>query len=112
MEHLNAAVLYSYPAVDEKAVDDLLMKEIASNPHKIVVLDDDPTGVQTVHDLSVYTDWSKESIRQGFAETNKVFYILTGIHRGADRSSPSGDGEEYRRGCEGDRHSLYDHEPQ
>ena len=77
MEHLNAAVLYSYPAVDEKAVDDLLMKEIASNPHKIVVLDDDPTGVQTVHDLSVYTDWSKESIRQGFAETNKVFYILT-----------------------------------
>ena len=31
--------------------------------HKLVVLDDDPTGVQTVHDVYVYTDWSMESIR-------------------------------------------------
>ncbi len=77
MEYLNAAVLNSYPAVDEKAVDGLLKKEIASDPNKIVVLDDDPTGVQTVHDISVYTDWTEESIRAGFAEDNKVFYILT-----------------------------------
>ena len=45
--------------------------------HKIVVLDDDPTGVQTVHDVSVYTDWSYESIKKGFEEDNKLFYILT-----------------------------------
>ena len=42
-----------------------------------MVLDDDPTGVQTVHDVSVYTDWSKESIKSGFEEKNKLFYILT-----------------------------------
>ncbi len=44
---------------------------------KIVVLDDDPTGVQTVHDVSVYTDWSEQSIADGFAETNPMFFILT-----------------------------------
>ena len=66
-----------FPAVDEAKIDELLMKEIADNDQKIVVLDDDPTGVQTVHDISVYTDWSVESITAGFKEENKVFYILT-----------------------------------
>ena len=30
-----------------------------------------------MHDISVFTDWTVESIRKGFAEENKVFYILT-----------------------------------
>ena len=77
MEKLNVSVLNSFPAVDEQYLDEILAKEIAADPMKIVVLDDDPTGVQTVHDVSVYTDWSAESIRAGFAEDNKVFYILT-----------------------------------
>lgn len=70
-------VLKNYPAVDEGAVDAALAREIAQNPDKLVVLDDDPTGVQTVHDVSVYTDWSEQSIRSGFEERNKLFYILT-----------------------------------
>lgn len=70
-------ILSSYPPVDEAAVDELLTREIEKNHKKIVVLDDDPTGVQTVHDISVYTNWSKDSIRKGFAEKNKLFYILT-----------------------------------
>lgn len=74
---LSADILASYPAVDEAAVDNLLKEEISKNKDKIVVLDDDPTGVQTVHDISVYTDWTEESIRSGFEEENKVFYILT-----------------------------------
>lgn len=74
---LKADILSSYPLVNEKAVDELLAKEIAGSNKKIVVLDDDPTGVQTVHDISVYTNWSEDSIRKGFAEENKLFYILT-----------------------------------
>ncbi len=70
-------VLKKYPAIDEANVDMLLKKEIEKDDTKIVVLDDDPTGVQTVHDISVYTDWTKESIRNGFKEKNKLFYILT-----------------------------------
>ncbi|WP_445669061.1 four-carbon acid sugar kinase family protein [Lysinibacillus sp. FSL W8-0992] len=45
--------------------------------HKIVILDDDPTGVQTVHGVSVYTDWTEESIKQGFREQNQIFFLLT-----------------------------------
>lgn len=74
---LNAEVLGSYKKIDEAYVDELLKKEIELSNKKIVVLDDDPTGVQTVHDISVYTDWSEESIRSGFEETNNLFYILT-----------------------------------
>lgn len=44
---------------------------------KIVVLDDDPTGVQTVHGVSVYTDWETDSLRRAFAEEGNMFFILT-----------------------------------
>lgn len=54
-----------------------LKDELAGFNHKIVVLDDDPTGVQTVHGVSVYTDWLKESIEQGFREDNRIFFLLT-----------------------------------
>ena len=74
---VRADILEKWPSVDEAAADALLRKEIEASPVKLVVLDDDPTGVQTVHDVSVYTDWSLESVRAAFAEENKVFYILT-----------------------------------
>ena len=74
---LSIDVLSSYPPVQEAEVDKVLAEEIRDNEKKIVVLDDDPTGVQTVHDISVYTNWEKTSIEQGFAEENKLFYILT-----------------------------------
>ncbi len=46
-------------------------------PAKIVVLDDDPTGVQTVNGVNVYTDWTEQSILEGFKENSRMFYILT-----------------------------------
>ncbi len=74
---ISAEVLTSYKRIDEAYIDALLKKEIEANNKKIVVLDDDPTGVQTVHDISVYTNWEKDSIRQGFEEENNLFYVLT-----------------------------------
>lgn len=74
---VSAEILTTYKKIEEAYIDGLLKKEIEANNKKIVVLDDDPTGVQTVHDISVYTNWEKESIRQGFAEKNNLFYILT-----------------------------------
>lgn len=77
METISAGILNNFKDIDESYLDKLLNDEIEKNNKKIVVLDDDPTGVQTVHDVSVYTDWSKESIKSGFEEKNKLFYILT-----------------------------------
>ena len=65
------------PAVDEAAVDTALANERTGFDRKIIVLDDDPTGVQTVNGIHVYTDWSEESIAAGFAEENAMFFILT-----------------------------------
>lgn len=74
---LNANVLTSYPVIDAAKADELLAREIAANTKKIVVLDDDPTGVQTVHDIHVYTGWSHDEILAGFRESNNLFYVLT-----------------------------------
>lgn len=74
---IRAETLQSYPAVDEAKVDAALKAEADANTRKIIVLDDDPTGVQTVHDVSVYTDWTLESLRSGFAAPEKLFFVLT-----------------------------------
>ncbi|MCR5272643.1 MAG: hydroxyacid dehydrogenase [Lachnospiraceae bacterium] len=74
---ISASVMDRYPKPDVQKIDELLRHEVSLCDRKIVVLDDDPTGVQTVHDISVYTDWSKESIEQGFMEEGILFYILT-----------------------------------
>ena len=70
-------ILTSFKQIDEAYIDGLLQKEIEANDKKIVVLDDDPTGVQTVHDISVYTNWDADSIRAGFEEENNLFYVMT-----------------------------------
>ncbi|WP_307410972.1 four-carbon acid sugar kinase family protein [Neobacillus ginsengisoli] len=69
--------LETLPKVDRQIVDTLLEEALSSLNKKIIVLDDDPTGVQTVHDISVFTDWSVESIEQGFKEEQSMFFILT-----------------------------------
>lgn len=51
------------PAPEKSLILSRLSVAQEENHAKIVVLDDDPTGVQTVHDVNVYTDWSFESIR-------------------------------------------------
>lgn len=78
MEHLSyEEVLAKYPLPKEAEIDAMLKPLIESDPNKIVVLDDDPTGVQTVHDISVFTNWKDSSLKEAFNESNKVFYIMT-----------------------------------
>ncbi len=51
---------------------------LASRPdHRLVVLDDDPTGTQTVHDVPVLTAWDTAALRHEFARQGRCFYILT-----------------------------------
>ena len=47
------------------------------NRWKMVVLDDDPTGIQTVHGCLLITQWDEQSVRQGFEDKQPFFYILT-----------------------------------
>ncbi|KAK9925739.1 hypothetical protein M0R45_023006 [Rubus argutus] len=43
----------------------------------LVVLDDDPTGTQTVHDIEVLTEWTVETLMEQFRKSPKCFFILT-----------------------------------
>ena len=76
-KQLSVEVLAQLPPVDRERADALLRRELQQCDKKVVVLDDDPTGVQTVHGVSVYTDWKPETLRQGFAEQERMFFILT-----------------------------------
>jgi uncharacterized protein YgbK (DUF1537 family) len=44
---------------------------------KVVVLDDDPTGTQTVHGVPVLTTWSVDAIARELENRFPAFYILT-----------------------------------
>lgn len=72
-----ADILTQYAEIDEAHVDALLQEELRRNRKKLVVLDDDSTGVQTVHDVSVYTHWMPEDLAAGFQEEENLFYVLT-----------------------------------
>ena len=60
----SCSILSSYSLPDTQALERALREEVEKNRRKIVVLDDDPTGVQTVHDIYVYTDWTLDSLRR------------------------------------------------
>jgi uncharacterized protein YgbK (DUF1537 family) len=44
---------------------------------KIIVLDDDPTGSQTVHSCLLLMQWDVETLRIGLADRAPIFFILT-----------------------------------
>lgn len=71
------SALSKYPAADGARPDALLKEALRGFDRKIVVLDDDPTGVQTVHGVDVYTDWEEDTIRNAFAGEERIFFILT-----------------------------------
>lgn len=77
LKKIDTGILTTFYRVNDQEVSELLSMELSRLNRKIVVLDDDPTGVQTVHDISVYTDWNESSITDGFDEVNSMFFILT-----------------------------------
>ncbi|OZB98243.1 four-carbon acid sugar kinase family protein [Paenibacillus sp. XY044] len=70
-------VMKAYDHGVDPSVTLRLRKAISNHPGKIIVLDDDPTGVQTVHNVTVVTGWDPEHIRRGFLTEEKLFFILT-----------------------------------
>ncbi|HIT89933.1 MAG TPA: hydroxyacid dehydrogenase [Candidatus Merdenecus merdavium] len=77
MDVQSISLLESYPEIDSVKVNNLLTEELFDFSPKIVVLDDDPTGVQTVFGVYVYTDWEKDTLTHAFKEENQMFFILT-----------------------------------
>lgn len=52
-------------------------------PTKIIVLDDDPTGSQTVHSCKLLTRWDVADLREALLDAAPLFFVLTNT-RGMD----------------------------
>ena len=59
---------------------------------KIIVLDDDPTGSQTVHSCLLLTQWDVATLKLGLTDTVPIFFILTNT-----RALPSNQAAEVTR---------------
>ena len=46
-------------------------------PPKIIVLDDDPTGSQTVHSCLLLLQWDVATLRLGLTDAAPIFFVLT-----------------------------------
>lgn len=53
---------------------------------KIIVLDDDPTGSQTVHSCLLLTRWDIATLKEGLQDNAPLFFVLTNT-RGMDAAS-------------------------
>ena len=80
---MNEAPLYKaerLAALPAEWPDDLrpaIQGQLAARPHKVVVLDDDPTGTQTVHSIPVLTEWPVAALVAELSNDLPAFYVLT-----------------------------------
>jgi len=65
------------PAIPENKINKGWLSAVDKIKRKIIVLDDDPTGIQTVHSIPVYTSWDFSTLRQIMEGKHKLIYILT-----------------------------------
>lgn len=75
-----ADVLAAYPAdleIPAGLVAGALAASNAAVPRVLVVLDDDPTGTQSVADLPVLTRWEVEDFTWAFGQGKPAVYVLT-----------------------------------
>lgn len=63
-----------------------IRQALGSGCRKIVVLDDDPTGTQTVHGIPVLTTWTLEVLAEELGRQGPGFFILTNS-RSLDRDT-------------------------
>ncbi|KAL9270427.1 L-threonate dehydrogenase-like protein [Drosera capensis] len=71
------SVMQSLPSEWPVDPTDDIRELIRNSLRPLVVLDDDPTGTQTVHDIEVLTEWKVESLIEQFRKMPKCFFILT-----------------------------------
>ncbi len=75
---LNAReVLAELPPVWPNDLLPAIRRQIEDTPISLVVLDDDPTGTQTVHDVPVLTNWENQTLGEEFSKATPLFYVLT-----------------------------------
>jgi uncharacterized protein YgbK (DUF1537 family) len=73
----NTHIIQSLPSCNEDCFKESIRAELIAQNRIIVVLDDDPTGTQTMHNIPVLTNWDKSAIEDEIKRETRLFYILT-----------------------------------
>lgn len=71
------ALLSSLPAEWPEDLLPSIQARVTASERKIVVLDDDPTGTQTVHSVPVLTGWSTKQLELELTAPGSCCYLLT-----------------------------------
>lgn len=66
---------YAEPCVQQITAE--WKRSIEADATHYFVVDDDPTGGQTVHDVPVFTAWDEDHIRRAFLSGSRLLYIMT-----------------------------------
>ena len=74
---INISYLETLPPEWQTDLLPSIQMELGRSTYKIVVLDDDPTGTQTVQDIPVLTTWSVEALEAELTGEFPAFFILT-----------------------------------
>lgn len=82
VEENTGVKVFSSPGMGAKALASTVIKksidyELNQMNKKLVVLDDDPTGIQTVHGINVYTKWDRQTLKEALNDGEKTFFLLT-----------------------------------
>jgi uncharacterized protein YgbK (DUF1537 family) len=72
-----ASLLQTLPPEEAGALLPTIQAKVWASGCKVIVLDDDPTGTQTVHGVPVLTEWSIESLCVELQDDLPVVYLLT-----------------------------------
>jgi len=65
------------PQQPDDGLDEAISKALTDRYDVVIVLDDDPTGTQTVYDVPVITELTKEAIQKEMISGVGLFYVLT-----------------------------------
>src|SRR5205823_1635624 len=80
------------PEPDEASLFVEIEQEVARSKRKLVVIDDDPTGTQTVHDIELLMTWDVQMLTEVLQDKLWLFYLLTN-----SRSMPESDAVQLNR---------------
>jgi uncharacterized protein YgbK (DUF1537 family) len=69
-----------------------ISQAVEESGRKLVVIDDDPTGTQTVHDIELFTIWNTPMLTEALQHEPRLFYLLTN-----SRSMPESDAVQVNR---------------
>ena len=65
------------PALNVPGVRETIRGRTRAKGTKLVVLDDDPTGSQSVQQVPVLTRWEEDDVKWAFSQPSDVFFVLT-----------------------------------